>query len=142
MADINEIRRANLKKLVLDNEGMANLGRKLGMAKGAYLWQIIAEPPVRYLSEKTARKWERKLHLEEGWLDRDPGVKPPPVPQAVNATLLVQAITAVGEALKHAKLTLAPIQQADLITMQYTDALATGRVDSDRLQRIVDLIRR
>ena len=58
MADINEVRRSNLRRLVEENEGMNNLARRLGLTKGAYISQLLTDPPVRTISEKSARKWE------------------------------------------------------------------------------------
>jgi hypothetical protein len=140
MADIKEIRRQQLRRLVNEHEGMNNLARKLGLAKGAYISQLLTNPPVREISEKTARKWEKQLRLPEGWLDRtSPSVS---ANGALNTQLLTQVIIEVHEALQLAKIVLSPAQLADLVTMQYTDAAAVGRVDPERIQRLIGLLKR
>ena len=71
MSDIYSIRKKNLHRLVIDNDGQNNLARRLGLTKGAYISQLLAIPPIRTLSEKTARKWERQLGLPHLWMDQD-----------------------------------------------------------------------
>ena len=138
MVDKAEVRLSNLRKLVTEHEGMNNLARKLGMAKGAYISQLLMEDPPRPFTEKTARKWERKLNLPTGFFDGDRVGETTPL----NAGLLTQALVAVNDALKNAKVTLQPAKVAELVTMQYNDALTTGRVDTQRLNGIVDLLKR
>lgn len=142
MADMKEIRRQQLRRLVNEHEGMNNLARKLGLAKGAYISQLLTSPPTRDISEKTARKWEKMLRLPEGWLDgAAPGVAHVNG-TAINSVLLAQVLLEVTEALKTAKVVISPAQAADLVAMQYADALPTGRVDPARIQRLVGLLKR
>lgn len=137
--DMNQVRRMNLRRLVSEHEGMNKLAQKLGLTRGAYISQLLMDPPVRDLSEKTVRKWERKLNLPTGWFD---GAKAPQATPAVDGGLLTQCLTEVTASLKAAKIDLAPAQLAELVTMQYTDAAATGRVDTTRLNTIIGLIKR
>lgn len=140
MADIKEVRRQQLRRLVSEHEGMNSLARKLGLAKGAYISQLLTNPPTRDISEKTARKWEKMLRLSDGWLD---GVGAAPVNgSALNSELLAQVLAAVTDALKDAKVTLAPKQLAELVTMQYADALSAGRLDTSRIHLVVGLLKR
>ena len=141
MADIKEVRRQQLRRLVNEHEGMNNLARKLGLAKGAYISQLLTNPPVREISEKTARKWEKQLRLPEGWLDRATTAAPSPG-VALNTELLAQVMSEVNEALRLARVTLSSAQLADLVTMQYADSAAAGRVDPERIQRLVGLLKR
>ena len=141
MADIQEIRRTNLRRLVSEHEGMNALAKKLGLSKGAYISQLLTNPPVRSISEKTCRKWEAALGLSPGWMDgqsRAYGAKTGPI----DSGLLSQAIAAVTEALKDAGVELPPGRFADLVALQYSDALPSGKVDIARLQTIVGLLRR
>ncbi|MDP3939864.1 MAG: hypothetical protein Q8R92_17235 [Deltaproteobacteria bacterium] len=140
MADIKEIRRQQLRRLVNEHEGMNNLARRLGLAKGAYISQLLVTPPHREISEKTARKWEKILRLPEGWLD-GAGVTPTNG-SALNTELLARVLSEVTEALKVAKVNLTPAQLADLVAMQYADALPGGRVDPTRIQRLIGLLKR
>lgn len=143
MADIKEVRRQQLRKLVTEHEGMNNLARKLGLNKGAYISQLLTNPPHRDISEKTARKWEKILRLPEGWLDRaTPASMPQANGAAVNSELLAEVMVAVNEALRQAKITLSPVQLADLVAMQYADAFPTGRVNPDRIGKLVGLLKR
>jgi Tfp pilus assembly protein FimT len=138
MIDVSKVRRKNLRRLVNEYEGMNNLARKLGLARGAYISQLLTDPPVRVLSEKTARKWEKQLRLSEGWLDGDTKSAPAsPLDQA----LLERVITELLSALDTAKVQLKPAKLADLIVMQYADAVALGRFDRARVQKIVGLFK-
>ena len=138
MPDIAEIRRRNLRRLVTEHEGMNNLARTLGLVRGAYISQLLTDPPVRLLSEKTARKWEKQLRLPEGWLDADTKSAPA---SALDQALLERVITELFSALHTAKVQLKPAKLADLIVMQYADAVALGRFERARVQKIVGLFR-
>ena len=139
MTDTNEVRRQNLRRLVNEHEGMTHLAKRLGLGRGAYISQLLTTPPVRKISEKTARKWERMLRLPEGWLDSHTaeGVVAP-----LNAQLLAAVISEVHQALRVAKVTLPDPQVADLIVLQYKDALPVGRIDPERIRGIVALLKR
>lgn len=138
--DTQQIRRVNLRKLVSEYDGMNSLARALGLARGAYISQLLSEPATRTISEKTARAWEEKLGKPKGWMD---GVADTTAARpAVDAALLAQTIAAVDGALKGAKVSLAPAQFADLVALGYTDAISSGRVDANRIGMIVSLIRR
>jgi hypothetical protein len=138
MIDIFEIRRQNLRRLVNEHEGMNNLARKLGLARGAYISQLLTKPPHRDLSEKTARKWEKQLRLSEGWLDGDTKREPA---NALDQGLLERVISELLSALETAKVELKPARLADLIVMQYADAVALGRFDRARVQKLVGLLK-
>ena len=135
--DIAEIRRRNLRRLVNDHEGMNNLARKLGLTKGAYISQLLSNPPLRQISEKTARKWEKQLRLPEGWLD---ATKSTPA-SGLDHGLLERVITEVLSALDTAKIQLKPAKLAELIVMQYTDAVVLGRVERGRVLKIVGFLK-
>ena len=119
---------------------MTNLARKLGLARGAYISQLLTDPPVRSVSEKTARSWEAKLGLPKGWMDG--GTHATPVGPGVDAKLLAEVLQGVNEALRVAKVTLPAQQLADLVAMLYSDAQVAGKMDHGRLAMIVGLLRR
>lgn len=142
MASTQETRRINLKRLISEHEGMNNLARKLGLTKGAYLSQLLSNPPIRELSEKTCRRWEVLLKLPEGWMDGQPkAYAAPGKEQPLDTVLLTKTLVAVTEALKEAKVSLSPQRLADLVAMQYADAVTTGLVDKGRIGTIVGLLK-
>jgi hypothetical protein len=116
---------------------MNNLARKLGLTKGAYISQLLTDPPLRSLSEKTARKWEKRLGLSDGWLDGRQEAS-----RAFDALLLEHVLAVVFDSLKAAKLELRPAQLSELVVMQYTDAVALGRLDEERVRKLVKLLKR
>ena len=142
MVDMQEVRRKNLRQLVSKYEGMNGLARALGLAKGAYISQLLTDPPVRTISEKTARKWEQQLGLADRWLDRQSSGQASAATTSIDADLLERVLTAVLEELKKAGVTLAPARLSELVTMQYTDAVALGGADHARIRKIVGLLKR
>lgn len=146
MSDVKEVRRANLRRLVLEHEGMNTLARKLGMNKGAYISQLLSDPPIRPITEKTARKWEKALSLPEFWFDAKNQIAPAAAPQqvvvaATNGKLLNEVVTQVLTELK-VRSELTPAEVADLIEMVYQDSVPAGRVDAEKLKKLVALIKR
>lgn len=140
--DVAAMRRANLRKLVVKYEGMNALARQLGLTKGAYISQLLTDPPLRTISEKTARKWEKQLELPTGWLDgQQRGASPITTPE-IDVDLLEWVMSVVFEELKKASVTLAPARLAELVSMQYTDSVASGVADQARIRKIVGLLKR
>jgi len=142
MSDIQEVRRRNLRRLVQDHEGMNNLARQLGLTKGAYISQLLSDKPLRTISEKVARKWERTLGLAYGWLDGDPGTQARTNLKTLDAALLEGVILEVSQAAADIGVPLPPGRMAELVSMQYMDAVAMGRIDADRVRKIVGLLKR
>ena len=118
--DIQEVRRRNLRRLVTDHDGMNNLARKLGLTKGAYISQLLSEKPLRGISEKVARKWERSLGLAYGWLDSEASTQVKTNLPMVDANMLERVILEVTQAAKEANVTLQPGRLAELVAMQYS----------------------
>ena len=134
---IAEIRRKNLRKLVSDYEGMNKLASQIGLSKGAYISQMLMDPPVRPFTEKTARKWEEKLGLSVGWFDEQHDRDSP----SIDTHLLAQVLEAVDSVMRKAKVVLSPAKIAELVAMQYADSVPTGRVELKRIKSIVDLLK-
>jgi hypothetical protein len=141
MADTQETRRRNLRRLVSEHGGMNKLAARLGLSKGAYISQLLTDPPVRTISEKTCRKFEVALGLSTGWMDGQPRPYGTGKAPALDTALLAQTIAAVTDVLKLAGVTLPPARFADLVALQYEDALPTGRVDKGRIGAIVGLLK-
>lgn len=66
---VYDVRRANLRMLIGEYEGVLQLGVKLGHKSGSYLSQLAGPRPTRDVSEKLAREFEATLGLPAGWLD-------------------------------------------------------------------------
>ena len=137
---INDIRRANLRKLVLKYEGMNSLARQLGLARGAYISQLLMGDPHRLISEKTARSWERKLSLAEGWFDK-PTANESNNPAQADTKLLSAVVRGVLDGMDANKVKLPNARVADLVALQYTDALQFGRFDPERLNTIFSILK-
>lgn len=114
MATIYEVRRDNLRKYIEEHGGPTSVARALGLSGPSYLSQLTTANRYRYVSEKTAREYETKLGLPEGWFDvpRDERGRPlapaaHPRPRAVQETpppvestdIAVRCARAVFEAL-------------------------------------------
>jgi hypothetical protein len=92
---IFEIRREQLSLLSQEKGGHNELGRLLGLKKGAYISQIINNNPKRTtLSEKTARTWEKKLKLIPGWFDTPSGAA------TINVDVLAATLSTIADTLK------------------------------------------
>lgn len=141
--EISEIRRMNLRRLVSEHGGMGHLARKLGLTRGSYISQMLMDPPVRPISEKVVRKWESLLRLPTGWFDGQPRANAGAThPAQVDAPVLTAVLSEVLDALRAAKINLSPAGISELVALHYSDAVSSGRVDPDRIRRIVGLIRR
>ena len=140
MADLQDVRRTNLRRLVTEHEGMNNLARKLGLTKGSYISQILTVPPIRVISEKTARKWESKLGLPSGYMDGQARQYASGVVGPLNTNLLAQTIAAVSEAMKKAAVVLPPAKFGELVALQYADAVKEGHINMERINAIVGLM--
>lgn len=137
--DIYKQRRENLRRLVRDWSGPANLANKLGYANASYIVQMAGPHPIRAISEKTARKIEGKLGLPQGWLDTDHKAEKP---AAVREAQVVRIVHAVGAVLGDAGLTLPPAQFAEVVELVHEHAALTGEVSEPYISKLVELLRR
>ncbi len=65
---IYKIRTRNFEMLVKHHKGKAALARALGCSASA-VSQCCGKDPARTIGEKRARTIEKRLRLDEGWLD-------------------------------------------------------------------------
>lgn len=65
---IYKIRTRNFESLVKHYEGKAALARALGCSASA-ISQCCGKEPKRTIGEKRARAIEKRLRLDDGWLD-------------------------------------------------------------------------
>lgn len=65
---IYKIRAINFAALVKHYDGPVALSRALACSASA-VSQCLGKPPRRQIGEKRARAIERRLRLDEGWMD-------------------------------------------------------------------------
>jgi hypothetical protein len=70
MAEVYAARRANLMVLIGQHDGRKGLGEALGYSNGSFISQLTGPCPRRKISEGLARKFEVKLGLTTGWMDK------------------------------------------------------------------------
>ena len=132
--EIIVIRRENLRALAAIH-GKKTLSIKLGYLQPSFLSQMIGPNPTRDISEKSARSYERKLSLEDGFLDRpllSSGLANP-VQGTVESfssaqikkinDMLVEVVQLVGSSLQSEGITLPPTRFANLLTLAVGDAM-------------------
>ena len=132
-----ETRRTNLRALA-EIHGSAKLSVLLGYRQPSFLSQMIGPNPTREVTEKSARDYEVKMGLPDGYLDRplfpatqqvapaDVVPVPPPgggdsdVQRAI--TLAADTIALAGVLIQRENVTLTPAQFAKLIAIEILDA--------------------
>lgn len=136
MSKIQEVRRANLRRLLGERGGTTSLAKALGHAGPSYLSQLISA--ARPISEKTARKIEEQLQLPERALDRAPGE---PLPfSGTDRQLLAESVRVVGAELDRVKLKLSPERYARLVALVYESSVHAGGVDAANVAKLIELI--
>lgn len=137
MADIQTVRKKNLRALIKEFHGPTALAKLLRYSGPSYLSQMIG--PHKPVTEKTARAIEKATGKPTGWLDTDHDAMPPPLHKPDTA-LLSTVVLAVGAATDAAGLRLATPALAELIALAYEDTLAKGAVDPVYLTRLIKLV--
>lgn len=122
-------RLTNLRRLIAEHGGPAELARELGYSNASFLVQMAGPNPIRAVTEKTARAFERKLGLPEGWLDAS-------APVAAPVEVNVDVIKLVGQVLQDEKITLPPLRYTDLVIFALTEKLSTP----EQVKRVVKLM--
>lgn len=99
---------------------------------------------MRNLGERTARNFERKLSLPQGWMDEPHdayGVKIPKI-EGFSPELMKSEIVACMNALDAAHLPLDAERFAEMVVMRYQDdARSGGRVDQQKIASLVKLLK-
>lgn len=137
--DIFKLRILNLRQLLKDWSGPANLAAKLGYSNASFVVQMAGPHPIRAISEKTARRIEEKLGLPTGWMDQE---HKPEKSKTVNESEVVHIVRAVGAVLGDAGLSLPPDQFADVVALAYEHSRLVGKVDEAYIVKLVTLLRR
>jgi hypothetical protein len=148
MSKRSDNRRENLRRLIKEYDGPKELAEKLGYANASFLVQMTGPNPTREVTEKTARKFEAKLGIEEGSLDwpanQRPVLKPVPgkAPAAQDTSLAVDIVRLVGQVCEEQGVTLPAVKFADVVALALADAAETGRQPTaEHLRRLVALLK-
>jgi hypothetical protein len=142
-----DVRRNNLRQLAAEWGGPTMLALKLGHASGSFMSQIAGPHPRRDISEKVARKIERTLKLQRGWLDVDrrrgapAGNSTAPSPTAVDPDLLVSVTQAVLFEVQQADGKAMMAKVPELVSLAYKHASDAGAVDASFIRHLIRLLK-
>jgi hypothetical protein len=140
-----DVRRNNLRQLAAEWGGPTMLALKLGHASGSFMSQIAGPHPRRDISEKVARKIERTLKLQRGWLDVDRRRGAPPAvapsPTAVDPDLLVSVTQAVLFEVQQADGKAMMAKVPELVSLAYKHASDAGAVDASFIRHLIRLLK-
>lgn len=136
MKTLFDKRREVLRQLSSERGGPTKLAKDLGYSNGTYLSQLIGANPIRHVTERVARSIEEKLGLPEGYLDGTPKEAP-----GLNDDMLEASLRAVNIAAAELGQRPTPPQQAKLVALVYSQALASGMPDGAYIKRLMKLIR-
>lgn len=134
-----EVRKANLHLLLERHNGPSNLARALGYNGPSYLSQMASGH--RHITEENARRVERELALDDGWMDVEhtaDEVAPPTQPLCTS--LLREVVQHVASALDESGIKLSPAKLSEFIVMVYEEAAESGRIDARFISKTVRLM--
>jgi len=146
-------RLANVRALRTRYETQVDLAVALGLTKSG-LNQLIGPNPIRPISERMARRLERRLRLAAGTFDQEPvnysgtpdAMRSLPMPPSSldpvhEVQVLDSVMRAADDALKRVGLSLASEKYRALITVLYRAALRSrGQVDATEVDTVVRLL--
>lgn len=127
--DIQDVRRENLRALVLQWESAVNLAGAMGLANSSYIGHLLKGR--KPFTEKTARMIEQKLKIEALWLDRRHTEVGGPV--QFDADILQKVVNEIS---KHS---LPPDKLASIVLEVYMRAVKDGGVDPKQIERLVQI---
>lgn len=140
MTKFNDHRLENLRRLISDRGGPAELARQLGYSNASFIVQMAGPNPMRAVTEKTARGFEKKLKLPVGYLDTPVGAQAAPA-APLDMPLTVEIIKLVGQVLQDEGVTLAPARFSDLVVFALTESAEQKKLaTADQIKRAVRLM--
>lgn len=144
--DLTSLRIANARKAMEAVGGVNKAAVKMGYANAAFLSQIFGPNPTRSPTEKTMRRLEKALELEEGSLDKEPVPELPAQSAGVTTQIdpgqLAQVITLVNRLLEEEKVSLPTDRFANLVAVAYDEAAEhAGQARESKLRQVVRLLR-
>lgn len=149
MSKRNENRRDNLRRLQDEYGGPKTLAEKLGYANSSFLVQMTGPNPTREVTEKTARKIEEKLGLEENSLDwpaRDKRSASRHTVHEPSATYArphgdtaptVEIIRALGSIMERDRISVSPTKLADIVAFALQSNMSR---DEETLRNLLSLM--
>ncbi|WP_156136060.1 hypothetical protein [Delftia sp. ZNC0008] len=144
--DLTSLRIANARKAMEAVGGVNKAAAKMGYANAAFLSQIFGPNPTRSPTEKTMRRLEKALELEEGSLDKEAAPELPAQSAVVTTQIdpgqLAQVITLVNRLLEEEKVSLPTDRFANLVAVAYDEAAEhAGQARESKLRQVVRLLR-
>ncbi|MDP5210971.1 MULTISPECIES: hypothetical protein [unclassified Microbulbifer] len=128
--DINEIRRANMRRLAADYKNRRAFADALGRSE-QQLYQLIGKNATKSIGNRIARDVEQKLTLKEYSLDvsMEPAENQPSItPDGIDLELLESCIEAVESAIESQGLQGMPAgKKAQAVAVAYSAALASSK---------------
>lgn len=139
--NLTDTRRANLRTLIEQHGGVSRLSEKLGYSSPSFLVQQVGPNPTRVVTERSARKFEQKLGLEPGTLDRETGGTP--TSAGVSTQVISDVIRLVGTLMQREAVQMPPPERfADLLALALTDTLEHGGVPREgHIRSVVRLLK-
>lgn len=136
-----EIRRANLKRVVQDLGGHGAVAKRLKLAGSSWVSQLIQG--LRPFTEKTARKFEKGLGLHAGALDVPGSLDGPPRGTGyVNRDVpsISETWQCVDSALTRRKQMLSKAQLGVVVDIVFSQVVKHGTVDAELTEKVLDLL--
>lgn len=137
----NDIRRANLKRVVRELGGHAAVAKRLKLAGSSWVSQLIQG--IRPFTEKTARKFEKGLGLKQGSLDIPGSLDGlENVPDSVNRDVpgISEALACVNSLLSTRKQTLSNAKFGIVVEIVFSQGIKHGTIDAELAAKILDMI--
>jgi hypothetical protein len=127
-----ETRRVNLQRLV-DEHSASSVAKTMGWSGPSYVGQLLAGR--RPITEKTARAIEEAFALAPRSLDSAPGEGLP----ISNSDFLAACIRSLGDMMQELNVQLSPAKMTELIVLVYEHSVKSGRIDLERIRRLLKL---
>lgn len=138
---LSNTRRENLRRLIAERGGANAVAKALGYTNASFLSQMAGPSPMREVSEKTCRTFEKRLGLPSGYLDRSEGSSAPPVAPG-EVPMTVDVIRLVGKVLDEEGLSLPPMRFADVVALALTDTVEHGgKPRPEMIRSVVKLLK-
>jgi len=137
----NDVRRANLKRVVQELGGHAAVAKRLKLAGSSWVSQLIQG--IRPFTEKTARKFEKGLGLKSGSLDIPGSLDGlDRVPGSVNRDVpgISEALACVNSLLSTRKQTLTNTKFGIVVEIVFSQGVKHGTIDAELAEKILNLI--
>lgn len=139
--EIGEIRRENLRSYIKNNGGPSAVAAALGYSNASFLVQMAGPSPVREVTEKSAREFEKKLSLPIYYFDTPPVGAPVatrPSAQPFNEDAFIAEMRMVYDAATNNKVELTVPKFMLLLAKSMAK---TGHVDKKELNDFIDMLK-